>query len=237
MSTRPGPDDRARDRYVDDDRDRHVDHDRDRPVDDDRGRERYVADDRSRDRYVAHGVRDDLHAREAEEYGGIKWGSAFFGWLTAMGMAVLLTAIASAAGAAVGLSASEAETVTDEEMQTIGIVGAVILLVILFLAYFSGGYVAGRMARFDGAKQGLAVWLWAIIIAALIAVAGWLLGEEFNIYADLNAFPRIPVNEGDLTTWGIIAVVAVALVSLIAAMLGGKAGMRFHRRVDTGDLV
>lgn len=58
------------------------------------------------------------------------------------------------------------------------------------------------------------------------------------MYAQLTAFPRIPVNEGDLTTWGGgIAAVAVALVSLLAAMLGGKAGMRYHRRVDTVDLV
>lgn len=199
-----------------------------RPGPEDRGRDHYVADPRARDQLVM---------REAEEYGGIKWGSAFFGWLTAMGMAVLLTAVASAAGAAIGLSASEAETVTDEEIQTIGIVGAVVLLVILFVAYYSGGYVAGRMARFDGAKQGVAVWLWAIIFAAVIAILGWVLGEEFNVYADLNAFPRIPVNEGDLTTWGIIAAVAVAFVSLLAAMLGGKAGMRYHRRVDTVDLV
>jgi amino acid transporter len=176
-------------------------------------------------------------AREAEEYGGIKWGAAFFGWLSAMGMAVILTAIASAAGAAVGLGTTETvDTATTEEMQTIGIVGAIVLLVILFVAYFSGGYVAGRMARFDGGKQGLAVWLWAIIIAVVVAVLGLIAGEEFNVFAELNAFPRIPVNEGDLTTWGIIAAVAVALVSLLAAMLGGKAGMRYHRRVDTVDL-
>src|SRR5690606_9577609 len=137
------------------------------------GRDHYVADPRARDQLVM---------REAEEYGGIKWGSAFFGWLTAMGVAVLLTAVASAAGAAIGLSASEAETVTDEEVQTIGIVGAVVLLVILFVAYYSGGYVAGRMARFDGAKQGVAVWLWAIILAAVTAILGWVLGEEFNVY-------------------------------------------------------
>src|SRR5690606_29727546 len=26
--------------------------------------------------------------------------------------------------------------------------------------------------------------------------------RPFNVYAQLTAFPRIPVNEGDLTTWG-----------------------------------
>jgi len=65
-----------------------------------------------------------------------------------------------------------------------------------------------------------------------VAVAGVVAGAEFDVLAQLNSFPRIPVSEGDLTTAGIIAAVAAALVSLLGAILGGRAGMRFHRRVD-----
>lgn len=101
---------------------------------------------------------------------------------------------------------------------------------------FGGGYVAGRMARFDGVKQGVAVWLWALVIAVLVAVLGFVAGDQFNILGQLNSFPRLPVNEGDLTTGGIIALVAVAVVSLIGAILGGLAGMRFHRMVDRAGL-
>jgi len=36
--------------------------------------------------------RNAVVQREKEQFGGIKWGSAFFGWLTATGTAVLLTA-------------------------------------------------------------------------------------------------------------------------------------------------
>ena len=43
-------------------------------------------------------------AREKEQFGGIQIGSAFFGWLAATGMAVLLTALVAAAGTAVGLA-------------------------------------------------------------------------------------------------------------------------------------
>lgn len=50
--------------------------------------------------------------------------------------------------------------------------------------------------------------------------------------AKLNAFPRIPVNEGTLTTTGVIALVAVAAASLIGAILGGLAGMHYHRKID-----
>jgi hypothetical protein len=105
-------------------------------------------------------------------------------------------------------------------------------VVVLFVSYFAGGYVAGRMARFSGAKQGLAVWLWAVVIAIVVAIISAIAGAQWNILGNLNSFPRIPLNEGTLTTAGIITAVAVALVSLLGAILGGVTGMRYHRRVD-----
>ncbi|HEY8701449.1 MAG TPA: hypothetical protein VIM08_10915 [Arthrobacter sp.] len=174
-------------------------------------------------------------AREKEQFGGIKVGSAFFGWLTATGMSVLLTALVAAAGTAVGLANNT--NVNDAVRQvttngTVGLVGIIVLLVILFASYYSGGYVAGRMARFNGAKQGFMVWIWALIAAVVVALLGLLAGQQFNILANLNSFPRIPVNEGQLTTASIIAAVVVALVALVGAVLGGLAGMHFHRKVD-----
>jgi len=103
-------------------------------------------------------VRDrrDVVDREREHHGGVKVGSAFFGFLTATGMAILLTALVTAAGAVVGLATDtkvgQATSDATRSASTVGIVGGIILLVILFLAYYCGGYVAGRMARFDGAK-------------------------------------------------------------------------------------
>ncbi len=38
-------------------------------------------------------------------------------------------------------------------------VGAITLLV-LVVAYYCGGYVGGWMDPFNGARQGLAVWVW-----------------------------------------------------------------------------
>ena len=86
-------------------------------------------------------------------------GSAFFGWLAATGMAVLLTALVTAGGAAVSLAqGNEADAPTSRPS---ALTEAVVLLVIFFVAYYCGGYVAGRMARFNGMKQGVAVWIWA----------------------------------------------------------------------------
>jgi amino acid transporter len=178
-------------------------------------------------------LRHDVVAREKEQFGGMKFGAAFFGWLTATGMAVILTAIVAAAGAAVGLANNvDATKVKPDQAQTVGVAGAIALVVILFLSYYCGGYVAGRMARFNGVKQGVAVWLWALIIAVLAAILGTIAGSQFNILANLNSFPRIPVNEGTLTIGGIITAIVVALIALVGAILGGLAGMRYHRKVD-----
>lgn len=177
---------------------------------------------------------------QKEQFGGIKVGSAFFGWLTATGTAVLLTALLAAAGTAVGLATNaDPSRLTDDAAAapgTIGVVGGIAVLVVLLVAYFCGGYVAGRMARFNGLKQGLAVWLWAVVIAVLVAVLGAVAGSQFNILGQLNSFPRIPIDEGTLSTGAIITVVAAALVALLGALLGGLAGMRFHRRVDRATL-
>jgi hypothetical protein len=176
-------------------------------------------------------------AREAVDaqrsrYGGIKWGAAFFGWLSANGLAVLLVALLSAAGVAIGLTQgvpSTGEAV--QEADTIGIVGGIVLLVILFLAYLAGGYVAGRMARFDGARQGIAVWIIGLLVVIALAVLGLVFGSEYNVLQQLN-LPRIPIDEGAATTGGIIALVAILLVTLAGAVLGGKMGDKYHRKVD-----
>ena len=179
---------------------------------------------------VTHESRGAVVHREREEHGGVKVGSAFFGWLTAMGMAVLLTALAAAAGVALGIGVDETDTSVEPE--TVGLAGGIVLLVILFVSYYCGGYVAGRMARFDGIKQGFAVWLWAIVVAIVVAILGVVAGSEYNVLDRLDGFPRVPSGGDNLTTGGIVVLVVVLLASLVGALLGGLAGMRFHRRVD-----
>jgi hypothetical protein len=177
-------------------------------------------------------TRQTVVERERREHGGLKVGSAFLGWLTATGAAILLTGLVSAAGAAVGVAVLDDVGEAVEDAETIGAVGAVLVLLVLFIAYLAGGYVAGRMARFRGALQGLGVWLWALVIALVVAVAGYLLGDEYDVLAQFDAFPRIPLNEGELTTAGWVAIALAALASLAGAVLGGILGTRYHRRVD-----
>jgi hypothetical protein len=180
-------------------------------------------------------TRQTVVAREKEQFGGIQVGSAFFGWLAATGTAVLLTALVAAGGTAVGLATNtDVNDAVDQASnnQTVGLAGIIVLLVILLISYYCGGYVAGRMARFNGVRQGFMVWIWALIAAIVVAVLGLVAGQRFNILANLNSFPRIPINEGQLNTLSTIAAIVVALVALVGAVLGGLAGMHFHRKVD-----
>jgi hypothetical protein len=183
-----------------------------------------------REREVGEEAIQARRARQREEFGGINWPCAFFGWLVSVGIAAILLSLLSAMGAAFGLGdVSDAET--EENAETIGIVGAVLLLIVLGAAYYFGGYVSGRMARFDGARQGLAVWGIGLVVTVVLAVAGALFGADYNVLERLN-LPRIPIDEGSLTLGAAIALLAVVLLTLLVAAVGGKAGERFHRKVD-----
>lgn len=177
-------------------------------------------------------------------YGGVKVGLAFLGWLTATGTAVILTAFVAAAGTAVSVAtrtdAGSATAQAAQDPKTVGIFGATVLLAVMFVAYCCGGYTAARMARFKGLRQGLAVWLWAVFIAAVVATLAALAGSQYDVLSTLNSFPRIPVSQGDLTSGGLIALVVVAAGSLAGALTGGLAGglaaTRLQRKVERADL-
>jgi hypothetical protein len=177
-------------------------------------------------------VRDRMkavRARQRERYGGINWGAAFFGWLVAVGLGALLVGLLAAAGAAVGLTelSDNPEATTDG----IGLGGAIALLAALAVAYLCGGYVAGRMSRFDGARQGLGAWAIGLIVTVALAIAGTLLGAEYNVLERLD-LPALPSGESEFAGGGAVALAAAILATLLAAVVGGLAGERYHRRVD-----
>jgi len=169
-----------------------------------------------------------LIKRQKAQFGGMKIGACFFGWLTVAGTAVLLTAAVAAVLGTLGMTLAP-ETL---DPNTAGIGSGIGLLAIIFVAYLAGGYVAGRMARFNGAKQGVGVWLWAIVIAIVAVILGAVADRQLDLTGQAIGLPQIPFDPAALTTRGIVTVLAVLVVSLIGAIVGGLAGMRFHRRID-----
>lgn len=166
-----------------------------------------------------------------ERYGGFTFAAAFYGWLVAVALTVLLAGIAGAIATATGASLDITPTEAERDAGTIGLATAITLLVVLLIAYFAGGYVAGRMSRFDGGRQGLGVWLLGLVVTIVVAVLGAVFGAQYDIFQRVD-LPSIPVSTNTLTVGGIVTLIAVVLGTLLAAMLGGKAGQRYHSKID-----
>lgn len=183
---------------------------------------RHVRDD------VAHDARRDP-ARE--KFGGVNLGAAVFGWLVAIAVGIILTSVIGAVVTAIGSEAQISQSDAEREAGTLGLAAAAVLVLVLLLAYYTGGYVAGRMSRFDGAKQGVAVWGIGLLVTLAAVVLGAVFGSQYNIL-DRVSLPRIPVPTDSLTVAGLVTAGVLVLGTLLAAMLGGKVGNRYHDRVD-----
>ena len=155
----------------------------------------------------------EARARQREEFGGFSWGSVFFGWLVAIGLATILIAALAVAGDATGIFDFGGSDVSDNADEA-GIGGGIALLVVLLMSHYAGGYVAGRLARFDGARQGLGVWILGTLVTGGLAAAAAITDAD------------------TVTTAGAITLAAIVVGTALAAVSGGKVGERFHRKVD-----
>ncbi len=173
----------------------------------------------------------ELAERRRDEFGGVNAGAAFFGWLVAVAIAILIAGVFGAIAAAVGSTNSVSQNQAERSAGTIGIVTGVALLVTLMIGYYAGGYVAGRMSRFDGGRQGAAVWLIGIVVTIMVVVIGAVFGNQYDIFARVD-LPSLPIPTDAATIGGLITLAAVILGTLLAAFVGGKAGQRYHRRID-----
>ncbi len=180
-------------------------------------------------RHLAH--EEQLESRRQEEYGGVNPGAAFFGWLVAIGLTILLAGIFGAIAAAVGSNTNITQTETERSAGTIGIATAIALLVVLMTGYYAGGYVAGRMSRFDGGRQGVGVWLIGVIVTIIVVLVGVIFDNKYDIFRRVD-LPSLPIPTDTATAGGLITLAAVIVGTLLAAFVGGKAGQRYHRKID-----
>jgi hypothetical protein len=174
--------------------------------------------------------RRELRRQEHREFGGrIQWEAVFFGLLAAIGLAASLVAMVLGGLVAAGVTSFHETAASLVDHVMVG--GGLIPIAILALSYLAGGYVAARMARFDGLRQGLGIWLLSVVMAIAVAVTAWIAGGDLDPTKSIT-LPSNPIDGGPLSHsgWGILAV--GLLVPLIFAILGGSLGERFHRAVD-----
>jgi hypothetical protein len=166
-----------------------------------------------------------------ERFGGLNAGADFFGWLVAIALSVLLASIVGAVVTAASANLEVDQSDAERSAGTIGIATAIALLVILMIGYYAGGYVAGRMSRYDGGRQGFGVWIIGLVVTVVAVALGAIFGSQYNIL-DRVDLPSIPIPRDTLTGGGVIAAVAILIGTLLAALAGGVVGQHYHSKVD-----
>lgn len=159
-------------------------------------------------------------AEARARFGGMDLPATFAGLLAALGFAVVLAGVLGAIGA---------RAVEGSETADLALGGAIGGLVTLLLSFLVGGWVAGRMARYDGGRNGVMTAVWFLLLTAGLGVLGAMAGARADVFDSL----RLPsLNLADAAPQAIAGALVAVVVCLLAAYAGGKLGERYHRRAD-----
>ena len=187
------------------------------------------------------GVEDEEKLYKREErlrgvYGGVDWPGSFIGGIFAGGCGIVLLTLLS------GIVLAPLNFTLDLQGQEIGnaaVVGLVIIGLSLFLAYFAGGYVAGRLVRFDGGRNGAATVVWGILLSGIFGVFSFLLAglltegtsESLESLRESSVLPAANSLVG-LGLLGLGIAAGALLLMFLGGFLGGSLGTRYHTRID-----
>jgi len=178
----------------------------------------------------------DRRTRRAEavaaaRHGGADLAASLSGFFAGLGALAFASALVAAGANELDFQLNLVDV--DGAMTDSSIVGAVIALAVVFLTFLFGGWVAGRMARFDGGKNGLGAGLWLLVLSAVFAVLGALVGPELNAFGPAGLPDWFSAIRPDVrSTAAIVSAVVFAAVVLLGGYLGGKLGERYNQRVD-----
>jgi hypothetical protein len=177
---------------------------------------------------------EERENRLRDMYGGVDWLASFLGLV----FAVVLGAVFSAIAGLVLVPFGFPPDLGAGQIGASVITGLALLGILIFLTYFFGGYVAGRLARFDGGRNGAMVLVWTfivVLILALIAVvfSGFLpAGAAEGVGNLVDGVASTVSGLASAGVFGIIAAVAAILIALLGGFLGGRMGSRYHAEID-----
>ncbi len=160
----------------------------------------------------------------ARRYGGLDWVAALGGACAALGALVLLGSVAAAIG-----WIRYAPSTRHAQVQLSG-PGLVTAAVIVFVAFIIGGWATGRMARYDGGRNGLLTAFCFVVLVALTGGIGVLANHDYQVLQTVQA-PRW-LSDNATSARGVLAIIGAVVVMALAAFLGGRLGQRYHRRPD-----
>jgi hypothetical protein len=175
---------------------------------------------------------DDESREDEPDLAPASLSAAFFGWLVAGSTAVLLVALVTAVCTLIGSDKLADWWGSDGGTGWLLVGGWIVLVVSLGIGAYSGGYASGRMVPSHGGRQGLGVWVFGWSAAGLIVGLGYLADRKFDLVARID-WPSLPIAEDDRTPAALVALVAILLVTLVGAVLGGAAGNDSRRAART----
>ncbi len=160
-----------------------------------------------------------------ERFGGVDTPAAIAGMFTALGVLAFFSSLFAAGAATLPYQLNQLDV--DGNLQDFEILGFVVLLVVVAVSFFVGGWAAGRIAIVDGGINGLASAIWMLALLVVFAAAGAFLGAEYNAFAQAQLPDWISQLDADEITVGAgLATIVTILVMLGAAWLGGYVGER-----------
>jgi hypothetical protein len=165
--------------------------------------------------------------RTRDRFGGLDVPATIAGALTALATAVIVGGILGAAVSGFGYQQGVEVAGIEQELSLAGLLAAI---AVLFGAFLVGGWVAGRMARFDGGLNGLFTAVWVLVLAALLGGLGAWLGSSYDVFAQVD-LPQWFSGDA-LTVAAIGSGVASAVAMVVGGFLGGRLGERYNRRAD-----
>lgn len=173
---------------------------------------------------------EEREERLRDMYGGIDWLASFLGFVFAMVAGGILALIGGLILVPLGFSPNFGGGLGAATITALVIVG-----ILIFLTYFFGGYVAGRLARFDGGRNGIIAVVWGIVVSfLLVAVGGFLPGNVSGLIRQFTQNVLGPLFAGlqNLGLLGAAIVLAVFAVMFLGGFTGGRLGSRYHRQID-----
>ncbi|MBA2713631.1 MAG: hypothetical protein H0U55_08790 [Rubrobacteraceae bacterium] len=167
-------------------------------------------------------------------YGGVDWLASFLGFVFTLVLGALFSSVTGLLLVPFGFSPN----FSDGQLGASVITGLAVLAVLIFLTYFFGGYVAGRLARFDGGRNGAMVLAWTFIVVLILTLvtvvfSGFLpSGIATGVLNLAQATARAVSNLAGAGVAGIVAAAVAVLVALLGGFLGGRMGSRYHTEID-----
>jgi hypothetical protein len=167
--------------------------------------------------------------RAHDRFGGFDVPAQLTGMLVAIGLVVLLGGIA---GAVIGSIAYQ--TGLQGNLNDISIGALASGLVVLLVSFLIGGWAAGRIARYDGGRNGLMTAVWFLLLTAILAGLGIWFGAQYNVVGrvDLPNWFDAWFSDRDVTIGAALSGIGAVVATLLGGFLGGLWGARYHRRAD-----